>query len=99
MAGSSPAVIVTLPAEIDTTNAEQVHDLLCAAVADGAAVVVADLTATTFCDSRGINCIITARNDALASGCQLRLAVSPGGAVARPLELLGVSAVMAVYPN
>jgi anti-anti-sigma regulatory factor len=55
--GSRPVggpVIVALPPEIDAANAEQACEKLYEAFASGAAVVIADLTATTFCDSSGI---------------------------------------------
>lgn len=98
-AASDPPVVVALPAEIDATNAAQVYDQLRAPFAAGAATVVADLTATTFCDSRGVDRIITAWSKAEADGCQLRLAVSPGGAVAHLLELLGIGEALTLYPS
>lgn len=98
-AASGSPVIVTLPAEIDTTNADQVYDQLHTALASCAAVVIADLTATTFCDSRGINRIIAARNHTVADSTQIRLAVSPGGTVARVLGLLGVDQLLTVYAS
>jgi anti-anti-sigma regulatory factor len=45
--------IVTLSAEIDLTNAPQAGDELCAALGPGAAVVIADMSRTAFCDSSG----------------------------------------------
>jgi anti-sigma B factor antagonist len=96
---SGRPVVVTLPAEIDTTNADQVYDQLRAPFAAGAVTVIADLTATTFCDSRGIDRIITVWSAAETDGCQLRLAVSAGGGVAALLELLGISEMLMVFPN
>ena len=96
---SGPPVVVTLPAEIDTTNADQVYDQLRAPFAAGAAIVIADLTATTFCDSRGIDRMITVWGNAEAVGCQLRLAASPGGAVAALLELLGIGEMLTIFPS
>jgi len=98
-AASGPPVVVALPAEIDAANADQVYDQLRAPFAAGAATVVADLTATTFCDSRGIDRIITAWSNAEADGCQLRLAVSPGGEVADVLILLGIGEILTLYPS
>lgn len=49
---SSPATaVVSLPGEIDVTNAAGVLALITAALAPGVTVVIADLTATRFCDS------------------------------------------------
>jgi anti-sigma B factor antagonist len=98
-ATSGPPVVVALPAEIDATNADQVYDQIRAPFAAGAATVIADLTATTFCDSRGIDRIIAAWSDAEVRGCQLRLAVSLGGAVADLLELLGIGDALTLYPS
>lgn len=98
-AASGPPIVVALPAEIDVTNADHVYDQLRAPFAAGAATVIADLTATTFCDSRGIDRIITAWSNAEAGGYQLRLAVSPGGAVANLMLLLGIGEALTLYPS
>ncbi|MBV9446789.1 MAG: STAS domain-containing protein [Streptosporangiaceae bacterium] len=98
-AASGPPIVVALPAEIDVVNADQVYDQLRAPFAAGAVTVIADLTATTFCDSRGIDRIITAWSKAEAAGCQLRLAVSPGGEVATLMELLGIGEALTLYPS
>jgi anti-anti-sigma factor len=92
-------VVVTLPAEIDFTVAEEVTDQICAAFAPGVTAVAADLTATTFCDSSGIRHLLLASERASATGVQLRFAVPPGGPVQRVLKLTGVHRVLAVYPT
>jgi len=92
-----PAV-VTLPAEIDMANAERVGADLRAAFAPGVTVVVADMTATTFCDSRGIRTLVLVHEQAAASGAELRLVVR-GAGVLRVLALLGVDGLLAIYSS
>lgn len=93
----SPAV-VTLPAEIDMANADRVGADLQAAFAPGVTAVVADMTATTFCDSRGIHALVMAHQRATASGAQLRLVV-PSAYVLRVLALTGLDRWLAIYPG
>lgn len=69
-------VVVTLPREIDMTNACQVSQRLCAALAAGAPIVVADMTATRFCDSMGLRALVLAHEQASASSAELRVAAS-----------------------
>ena len=90
--------IVTLPAEIDLSNAELVRQDLLLAVAQGATRVIADMTATTFCDSAGIAALIRVAQHATAHGSGLRLAVSTP-AVTRVLTLTGVDKLIEVYPS
>ena len=50
--GRVSPTVVTLPAEIDMVNADHIGADLQAAFAPGVTTVVADMTATTFCDWR-----------------------------------------------
>jgi len=90
--------IVTLPAEIDMSNAEQVRQGLLSAVAQGASRVIADMTATTFCDSAGVTVLVRVVRQATAHGSGLRLAAS-APAVTRVLALTGVDKLIDVYPS
>jgi anti-sigma B factor antagonist len=92
-------VVVVLPTEIDVTNSEQVHDLLVAAMAPGVDTMVADMSATSFCDSSGVHAIMFAHEAAVTRGIQLRLAVSPDGSVRRVLQLIGAGRILSVYPS
>jgi anti-sigma B factor antagonist len=92
-------VVVALPAEIDVTNCDQVHDQLIAALKPGVNIVVADLTSTVFCDSSGVHGIMRAHEGAAARDVQLWLAVPQTGSVRRVLELTGVGRLMPVYPT
>jgi anti-sigma B factor antagonist len=92
------SAVVTLPAEIDMANADRVVADLRAAFAPGVTIVVADMTATTFCDSRGIHALVMAHQRAGASGAELRLVV-PSACVLRVLALTGLDRWLAIYPS
>ena len=89
---------MTLPAEVDFSNAEQVRDDLLSVVTQDASLVIADMTATTFCDSAGISALVRVARQATAHGSGLRLAAS-APAVTRVLALTGVDKLIEVYPS
>ena len=91
--------VVVLPAEIDVTNSEQVYEQLLAALGPGVDTLVADLTATIFCDSSGVHAIMHAYETAGQRGAGRRLAVLPGPSVRRVLQLIGVGRLIPVYPS
>jgi len=90
--------VVTLPAEIDATNADQVRESLLGVVNQGAASLVADLSQTTFCDSTGVSALVRTFKRATASGGGMRLVVS-SPAVHRVLSITGVDHLMPLYPS
>jgi anti-sigma B factor antagonist len=91
-------VIVSLPAEIDMANAEDVGEQLCAAFAPGVTVVIADLGSTVFCDCSGVRQLVLARKRAVASNRELRVVISSAG-VLRVLAILRVDRVLEIYPD
>ena len=88
--------VVTFPAEIDMATADAIGEQVAAAIAPGVPAVIADMTATTFCDSAGINMLIRARKQATAHGAELRLLL-PCANVLRVLQIQGVDAVLPIY--
>jgi anti-sigma B factor antagonist len=92
-----PAVVM-LPDQIDFLNAESVGARLSAAIVAGAAVVIADLSVTTFCDCAGVRSLLIAHRTANASNAELRLVVR-SRAVLRILALLKANHVLPVYPE
>src|SRR5215469_131869 len=96
-AGDGSPVVVAMPAEVDLINAERVYDQLYAALISGAAVVIADFTATAFCDSAGMNMLITIHKRAGSRGVQFCLVLPSGGTVRRVLKLLGPDQMLPVY--
>ena len=90
--------ILTLPAEIDLSNAELVREDLLSVVAQGASLVIADMTATTFCDSAGVTVLVRVVQHASAHGSGLRVATSTP-AVIRVLALTGVDKLIKINPS
>ena len=93
-----PAAVIALPAEIDMANADQVGQELGSAFTPGVRTVIADMTATRFCDSSGINMLVRVHQQAAANGTELRLVVA-SPAVLRILTLLGLDDLLAIYPS
>ena len=90
--------VVALPAEIDIANADQVREDLLAVLNQGAAVLIADLSGTTFCDSAGVSALVRTFRRADASHSEMRLVVTVSS-VLRVLSLTGVDRLLDIYPN
>jgi len=91
-------VVVTLPAEVDISNAGGIGEELCAAFAPGVRTVIADMTGTRFCDSSGISMLVQAHRKATASHAELRL-VALSTAVLRALSAVRIDLLLPVYPS
>jgi anti-sigma B factor antagonist len=90
--------VITLPAEIDITNADRIREELLVVINQGPEILVADLGKTQFCDSAGVSALVRAFRRATSSGTKMRLAVG-GLAVERVLTLTGVDRLIEVYPS
>jgi anti-sigma B factor antagonist len=90
--------IVTLPGEIDVTNAPRIGDELQAACRPGTAVVIADMTGTAFLDSSGVRCLLLASEHVAKANAELRF-VTESAAVLRVLQITGVDRLFKIYPN
>jgi anti-sigma B factor antagonist len=91
-------LVVTLPAEIDVTNADRIGEELSSAIARGAGIVVADMTGTRFCNSSGISMLVLAHRQAAANRAELRLVVL-SAAVLRALKLVRMDCLLPIYPS
>ncbi|MFZ0191707.1 MAG: STAS domain-containing protein [Streptosporangiaceae bacterium] len=94
----SRTAVVSLPGEIDITNADQVREDLLSVLNQGAALLIADLSKTTFCDSAGVSALARSFRRAEASESEMRLVVSTL-AVQRVLALTGIDRVLDIYPS
>lgn len=90
--------VVTLPAEIDVTNADTVQEELLSVLNQGAALLVADLGKTSFCDSAGVSALVRTFRRAATSESSMRLVVSTP-AVQRVLSITGVDRLVDTYPS
>ncbi len=88
MAGGVP--VVTAPAEIDATTADQLRAILLEWHTRGHATVVVDMTGTQFCDSAGLRELVRAHKRARAEGGELRLVLPADGAVPRVFTFTGL---------
>jgi anti-sigma B factor antagonist len=93
-----PTAIVSMPVEIDVTNADEAGKYLSSVIGRGAAVLIVDMTATTFCDCAGVNAMVACWKRAAAMGVSLRLAVG-APAVNRVLTIHGAGRFIDIYPT
>jgi anti-sigma B factor antagonist len=92
MAGGMP--VVTAPAEIDTTTAGQLREILVAWHSRGHTTVIVDLTGTQFCDSAGLRELVVAHKRAVAGGGGLRLVIPAGGVFLRIFTVTGLDGII-----
>jgi anti-sigma B factor antagonist len=90
--------VVTLPAEIDVTNADAVQDNLLSVMNQGAALLIADMSTTDFCDSAGVSALVRVFRRTSTGPGAMRLVISTP-AVQRVLSITGVDRLVDVYPS
>lgn len=95
---SGRTAVVSLPAEIDLTIADALREALLAVLNQGAVALIADMTATTFCDSAGITALVRAAKRAAATGAEMRLAVT-APQVLRVFTLVGIDRLIDIHPS
>jgi len=92
------AAVVSVPVEVDVTNANDIVNCLLSAISNGARVLIVDMTATTFCDCAGVHAIVTCWTRAAAEGISLRLAAA-APAVTLVLGITGASRLIDTRPT
>jgi anti-sigma B factor antagonist len=95
---SGRTAVVSLPAEIDLTIADALREALLSVLNQGAVALIADMTATTFCDSAGITVLVRAAKRAAATGAEMRLAVT-APQVLRVFTLMGIDRLIDIHPS
>lgn len=93
--GSDGRTVLAAAGEIDLAAADQLSEALDQALVPGGVLAV-DLSAVTFIDSMGLRTLIKAAQKADEVDARFRVAAVPA-AVARVLELAGVSSLFSVY--
>jgi anti-anti-sigma factor len=90
--------VVVLPEHIGHANAGQVSEELLSVINRGADSLIVDMTATISCDYTGADALLRARQRAVASGMEMRLAVTDR-IVRRALSLSGLNHLISIYPS
>jgi anti-anti-sigma factor len=90
--------VVAFPEHVDGSNAAQIREQLLAVFDNGAAVVIADMSATTSCDHVGIDVLSLACQLAAIRRAELRL-VATAPAIRGLLTAQGLERLVPVYPS
>jgi anti-anti-sigma factor len=92
-----PAV-VAFPEHFGMADAEHIGEQLMAAFDRGAPVVIADMSATAWCDGACVDAVVRACRQAAARRAELRLVATDQG-VRRLLTAQGLDRLVPVYPS
>lgn len=90
-------VVVAVAGELDMLTAPELADAVRAAASQHPVGLVVDLGEVTFLGSAGMNVLITADRD-LAGSVRFGV-VAEGPVTSRPLKLIGIDAIVALYPT
>ena len=90
--------VVAFPEHVDMSNAAQIREQLQAVFDHGAAVVIADMSATAWCDYVGVDAVARACQRAAVCRAELRL-VATSPAVRRLLAAEGLDRLVPVYSS
>ena len=88
--------VVTLPGSIDVFSAPRIGRELGSVLTSDVTTMIADMTATTFCDSSGARILVAACEQAAANNIEMRLVV-PSAFVLRALRLMRLDRLLPVY--
>ena len=98
MSWTGQVAVVTLPGEIDVNNADMVWEGLLSVLNQGALLLVADLSRTTFCDSAGLSALVRTFRQATSAAGRMQLVVATP-AIQRVLSLTGVDRLVEIFPS
>lgn len=91
-------LLVTLPAQLDESNAAEVRAGLMAAIERHPLVLIADMSGTRSCDWAGAHVLARTFSRATTGGTELRL-VTASAAVRRVISLNGLDRLMPVFED
>jgi anti-anti-sigma factor len=91
-------VLVTLPAQLDESNAAEISAGLITAAEGHPHVLIADMSRTMSCDWAGARALATAFSQAATGGTELRL-VTASEAVRRVISLNGLDRLLPIFED
>jgi anti-sigma B factor antagonist len=90
--------VISVAGEIDIYTAPRLQSELMAALNEGPARLIVDMSSVDFCDSTGINVLLGAHRHARDRGGELQLA-GPGSATRKVLQVTGLESVFTVLDD
>ena len=90
--------LVTFPERVGAPDAARIGEQLLAALSSGAATLIADMSATVWCDPAGVDAVARAYQRAVASQAELRLVIC-APEVQRLMSAEGLDRLVPVYAS
>ena len=90
--------VVALPGHMDASDAGQIREELLSVINGGATALIADMTATTWCDHACADAVVRAFQRAVICGTELPLVVTAEH-VSRVFSLTGLDRLVPIYPS
>jgi anti-anti-sigma factor len=91
------AVVISVRGDVDALTAPRLTEAILGALPEPPSAVIVDLSDVDFLASAGMTALITA-NERTAPGVRF-LVVADGSGTSRPLKLMGLDRVLALYPT
>jgi len=95
---SDRLVVLSVRGAVDMLNAPQLAEAICHALREAPAGLIVDLTRVDFLASVGMSVLVAAQEAANAMSLRFGI-VAEGAATSRPIRLLGIDAVLTIYPT
>jgi anti-sigma B factor antagonist len=95
---SDRLVVLSVSHEVDILGAPQLSDAICEALRNAPTGLIVDLTEVNFLASVGMSVLVAAQEAADALSVPFGI-VAEGAATSRPIRLLGVDAILVLYPT
>ncbi|MGZ5322189.1 MAG: STAS domain-containing protein [Solirubrobacterales bacterium] len=94
---SGELTIAAIEGEVDASNAAELGDGLRALLTNQSAILVVDLSETTYLDSAGLNLLFTLDGELSGRLQELRLAVPEGSPLGRTLSITGLDSTILTH--
>lgn len=89
--------IAAIEGEVDASNAAELGDGLRALLTNESAILVVDLSETTYLDSAGLNLLFTLDGELSGRLQELRLVVPEGSPLGRTLSITGLDSTISTH--
>jgi anti-anti-sigma factor len=91
--------VARVQGEVDASNVHEMGERLRSLLTNRSVALVADLTATTYLDSAGLNLLFTLGEELRGRQQHLRLVVAEGSPISRMVTLVGLDKTVPVHPT